>query len=375
MPRQKEYASASFRAHGRRFWFTAAQCCVQAADWPWWVPAEIGFAAYARPILDYLSKTFGEVYLLSFRKKLFQELSEDTLLLLAENKGSQCTSFRWRDLSHAGELLRLQAGGETALPRTRAVNAEGLQGRHKLIENFIPVKTRDLYLELKGLPSTSRLGDLADVGIGYVTGANAFFHVDSRTARTWEIPAAYLRAAVRRGRDLSGLRFTRDDWQRTVESGEAGYLLHIQSDNGLPRGLQQYLKHGESRGVPAAFKCRTRSPWFSVPHVSGVSPRLVANETSAVSPNTLHVVRARRLGGGMLKLEPSEAENVILAAGNGSAAQLMEELDRLVRSGRNAEAQRRADQVLLCDGLGLAEREVGRLREGATRGVEENEPA
>jgi adenine-specific DNA-methyltransferase len=267
------------------------------------VPAEIGCAAYARPILAYLAQSFGGVYLLTFRKKLFPSLNEDTLLLLAEDKGSRCASFRWRDLSHAGELLTMQAGGETALPRTRAVGADGLQGRQKLIENFIPVKTRDLYRELKSHASTNRLGDLADVGIGYVTGANAFFHVDSRTARTWQIPAAYLRAAVRRSRDLTGLRFTRDDWQRTVESGEAGYLLQIESGDELPEGLRRYLKHGESRGVPTAFKCRTRSPWFRVPHVyrpdafltymSGVSPRLVANETHAVSPNTLHVVGVR----------------------------------------------------------------------------------
>ncbi len=267
------------------------------------VPAEIGYAAYARPILEHFSRSFGGVYLLTFRKKLFPELNEDTLLLLAEDKGSQCASFRWRDLSHAGELLRLQADGETALPRTRALNAEGLQGRNKLAENCIPVKTRDLYRELKRLPSTSRLGDLANVGIGYVTGANAFFHVDSRTAHTWQVPAAYLRAAVRRSRDLTGLLFTREDWQRTVESGGAGYLLCVESGDGLPDGLRRYLKHGERRGVPAVFKCRTRSPWFRVPHVyqpdafltymSGVSPRMVANQTQAVSSNTLHIVRAR----------------------------------------------------------------------------------
>lgn len=366
------------------------------------VPAEIGHAAYARPILTHLARSFGEVYLLTFQKKLFPELNEDTLLLLAEEKGSQCSSFRWRDLGNAGDLLRLQTGGETALSRTRSVDAQGLQGRNKLIENFIPVKTRDLYQRLKDLASMSRLGDLADVGIGYVTGANAFFHIDSRTARAWQIPSAYLRATVRRSRDLTGLRFTRDDWQRAVESGEAGYLLHIESGNDLPDGLKRYLKHGESQGVHKAFKCRTRSPWFRVPHVyrpdafltymSGVTPRLVSNETPAVSPNTLHIVRARTrefpgaslaaiwpcaltalsveieghaLGGGMLKLEPSEAANVLLPASPSRIAHLAEELDVLVRSGREADAQAHIDQVVLREGLGLGVHDIERLRDGA----------
>lgn len=366
------------------------------------IPAEICHAAYARPVLEHLSKSFGAVRLLTFKKKLFPELNEDTLLLLAEEKGTQCASFLWRDMSHAGELLGLQAFDQSGLPRMRALDPEGLQGRHRLVENFIPLKTRDLYRELQSHASARRLGELADVGIGYVTGANAFFHVDSRTARTWQIPSTYLRAAVRRSRDLAGIRFTPRDWQLTVDAGSAGYLLHIESVDGLPAGLRRYLEHGESRGVPEAFKCRTRSPWFRVPHVyrpdafltymSGLSPRLVANQTDAVSPNTLHVVRARdrsfsgvalavlwqtaltalsveieghAMGGGMLKLEPTEAENVLLATCAGSLDQFAEELDDLLRSGLEAAAQVRADQVVLRESLGLSPHDIGRLRDGA----------
>ncbi len=94
--------------------------------------------------------------------------------------------------------------------------------------------------------------------LAIVTGSNAFFHVDSHTAQSWQIPARYLRATVRRSRDLAGLRFTHDDWQRALENGEAGYLLQIESADGLPEGLRNYLKHGEARGVSAAFKLETR---------------------------------------------------------------------------------------------------------------------
>jgi len=365
------------------------------------IPAEIGCASYARPVLAHLARRFETVYLLTFKKKLFPELNEDTILLLAEGKGGTCASFRWRDLNHAGELLAIQTAGDTALPRTRAVDAEGLLGRRKLVENFLPVKTRDLYRELKESGLASRLGDLADVGIGYVTGANDFFHLDPSAARTWQIPADYLRTAVRRGKDMPGLCYTLDDWRSAAESGAAGYLLHVESADHLPDGLRRYLKHGEGRGVQAAFKCRTRKPWFRVPHVhrpdafltymSGVSPRLVANLAGAVAPNTLHMIRLRQsssgpalaalwqtaltglsveieghaLGGGMLKLEPSEAENVLLASHKGRMGALVEELDRLVRDGRQEAAYIRADQVILRQSMGLTPEDIGRLREGA----------
>ncbi len=53
------------------------------------IPFEIGHAAYALPILGHLSRTFGRIHFLTFRKKLFPDLSEDTLLLLAEGKAHQ----------------------------------------------------------------------------------------------------------------------------------------------------------------------------------------------------------------------------------------------------------------------------------------------
>jgi len=49
-------------------------------------------------------------------------------------------------------------------------------------------------------------------------------------------------------------------------------------------------------------------------------------------------IEGHALGGGMLKLEPSEAENVLLATGHGRIAPLMAELDRLVRAGRVADS-------------------------------------
>src|SRR6185295_5770763 len=131
-----------------------------------------------------------------------------------------------------------------------------------------------------------------------------------------------------------------------------------------------------------------RSPWYSVPHVyqpdafltymSGTSPRLVANDAQVVAPNSLHVVRVHphvslstdaiaalwqtsltrlsveiqghALGGGMLKIEPTEAERCILGGANmadSSLKELAAELDTLVRSGNEQLAQANADEVIL----------------------------
>jgi adenine-specific DNA methylase len=360
------------------------------------LPIEIGYAGYALPVLAHLAKTFSRVTFLTFRKRLFPNLSEDTLLMLAEVKGSGPAEFFWRDLAGPSALEDLLGQSDYDMPSVRRLDGEALaEGRQRLTECFVPRKALELYRRLTDLAAVKRLGQLADVGIGYVTGANDFFHLDPESAKRWHIPVGYLRPAVRRGRAFLGLRFTNMDWREACANGDAGYLLLVESDSALPKSLANYLKIGEEKGIPAAYKCRARSPWYRVPHVylpdaflsymSGFMPRLVANDAEAVAPNTLHIVRlfadsrvtsdalaalwqtsltrlsaeieGHAMGGGMLKLEPTEAQRVALAAlgkPNGKLRQLAAELDDLLRMGRDEAVLERADRAMLKEGLGLS---------------------
>jgi adenine-specific DNA methylase len=366
------------------------------------VPAEIGHARYAQPLLEYLGRSFKRVTFLTFRKRLFPDLSEDTILLLAEAKGNFQAQFRWKDFEHAGVLKDVPLA-HWEFPGARALDAARLtDGSQRLTEQFLPKRTRDLYAALKQNHAVSQLGSIADVGIGYVTGANGFFHLKEATIREYGIPRHFLTPAVRRGRDLSGLRYTQSDWERT----DASYLLEIQDDIDLPVGLKRYLQSGVEAGVTEGYKCRTRSPWFKVPHVyqpdaflsymSGYTPRLVSNEASVVAPNSLHILRlhphstlsrnsltavwqtslsklsaeieGHPLGGGMLKLEPTEAERVLVA--HPILAQqrldgLAFELDAMVRAGHDKDAQHRADEEVLVKRLGLSRTECSLLAKTA----------
>jgi len=373
------------------------------------LPMEIAHASYAIPVLKHLFRSFAKVTFLTFRKKLFPGLSEDTLLLLAEDKGEGSAKVLHRDLEHAGMLADIQHKKRRAIWNTRALDAESLtQGQQRLIESLIPKKARELYAELKQLNSTTRLGKLVDIGIGYVTGANDFFHLSPEEVEALNIPKRFLRRAVRRGRALTGLRFTRSDWKEASVLGDAGYLLFIDRNAELPSSVKKYLDKGKAKRVPETYKCRVRSPWYSVPHVyqpdgfltymSGVAPRFVSNDAGVVAPNSLHIVRrhaqtklscdsiaalwqtsltrlsveieGHALGGGMLKLEPSEAENSIVANPGIDEAKLGElsiELDALVRSAKQKEAQEVADKIVLQEYLGVSKRDCVYLQKAAQR--------
>jgi len=365
------------------------------------VPAELAHAAYARPVLAFLARTFERVTLLTFKERLFPELSQDTLLLLAEAKDAPREGLFWRDLKNAEELRTLSAAsvGADRLPETVA------SGQERLSARLVSAETRALYQTLTKHPQVSKLGTLAEVGIGYVTGANAFFHLSPERAATLGLPGEHLKRAVFRGAALSGLAFTEADWKE-VGAKDGGYLLHVVNDAPtleLAAELTAYLAQGEAAAVPGAYKCRVRTPWYKVPHVytpdafltymSGLRPQLVANHAGAVAPNTLHVVRLRphaplsadalatcwqtsltglsveleghALGGGLLKLEPGEARRVLIASPAGDVSALEPELDTLLRQGRVDEAQNLADRVLLQNGLGLDEKECAALRDAA----------
>lgn len=371
------------------------------------VPMEIGHAAYARPVLEHLAKSFGKVVFLTFQKRLFPGLSEDTLLLLGEDKGCHSSGFLLRDFAHPGLLAEVRRKGKRALSGTCRVSTQAItRGRERLVEYFIPKEARDLYRRLKRGGMTQRLGELADVGIGYVTGANSFFHLSPEEARNLGVPGAFLRPAVRRGRAFAGLRFTMRDWRNAANVGDASYLLSIPAEAELPQSVRRYLEYGQDQGVPSAYKCRTRSPWFHVPNVnegdaflsymSGHTTRLAANVAHVVAPNTLHVLRfhpqttlpkdgipalwrtslsqlsaeieGHSLGGGMLKLEPTEAEKVVLASwrtANGKLVDIARELDALLRNGLHEIAQARADSAILREGMGLSRSDCRLLKKAA----------
>ena len=366
------------------------------------IPVELTYAAYARPALDVLARTFRAVYLLTFRKKLFPDLSEDTLLLLAEGKGSGPAQFFLRDLAHASTLAEFTDRRPKGLLR---LNPQKIaSGEERVIEHQISRKARDLYRELKLNRLVSKLGDIADVGIGYVTGANDFFHLHPDAARMWQIPRRNLRCAVRRGRSLSGVRFTKADWKKSLSDGETAYLLYVRPTDVITDELSAYLRKGEASGVPRVYKCRVREPWYSVPHVyqpdaflsymSGATPRLVANDANAVAPNSLHIVRLSKtttldaedlaavwktsltrlsaeieghsLGGGMLKLEPTEAENVLIAVPQTLRKHgLPSELDEILRTGGDQTAVECADRAILHEDLGLSVADCELLRRAA----------
>jgi adenine-specific DNA-methyltransferase len=179
------------------------------------VPAEIGHAPYAAPVLEYLAANFETVDVIAYRDKLFPELSEDCWLLYAEGFGGWTPDLRFTALTRFEPL----PSPPSSFISVNVVDWRRFWNR-RLRPFILPSSIRDLYLEVLGKPDTKRLRDLARVGIGYVSGNNDFFHLRPSDADRWNIPQAFLRPTVRRSEYLPTHRLTTktvDNWRRADE--------------------------------------------------------------------------------------------------------------------------------------------------------------
>lgn len=325
------------------FLVTAASLLVPGGRMAFVVPAEIGHAPYAAPLLEYLVAHFAVVHVVAVRDKLFPDLSEDCWLLYAEGRGQTSDEIRFSTLPR---FTRTEEPPEQFL----RVPVEQWRSpwNRRLRPYLLSAEARALYLETLHTEGSRRFGNIAQIGIGYVTGANDFFHLRPSQAERWEIPSTLLHATVRNGRELPSGRLTAATvgyWRR---ADEPMLLLRLPKQGALPVAVTRYLDSDDGHQARQAYKCRKREPWYSVPDVqfpdfflsymSGLEPGLVRNEAGATCTNSVHSVRLKGnadaaalvqawespfvklsceleghpLGGGMLKLEPREAAQIIL---------------------------------------------------------------
>lgn len=331
------------------------------------VPAEIGHAPYAAPLLEYLIARFSVVHIVAFEQKLFPRLSEDCWLLYADGFGGQTAEIRFSALERFKPLVT----PPDQFQRVPVAEWRGV-ARRRLRHYLVSSAVRRAYFGMGEDPRVRRLADLATIGIGYVSGDNDFFHMRPSEAKQRAIPSQYLQPAVRNGRALSGTRLTANIVEGWVENDEPVFLLRLPKRGELPKGVREYLSTEAAVAAQATYKCRNREPWYSVPDVrvphfflsymSGTSPSLVENAAGCTCTNSVHAVQLKdrahgdslqrvwrspavqlsceleghALGGGMLKLELTEAQQIMIPPKNAANDQLFAEGVHEMRRWRHA---------------------------------------
>lgn len=359
------------------------------------VPAELLQVQYASELRSRIVAYFEHVVVVGFRRLIFPEIQQEVVLLLAEGKrqhgGTDC------------DIHVVDVSDQTGL-------TDDVFGRlisHAPVRHSRPgMKWTSLYLSETAFGAIDRaqvhagmkqFGSLASVDVGVVTGLNKFFVIDDATASALGATELTVPVVGKTGA-LKGIRFCAADFREYRKVGKSRLLdLNGVPTDQIPERLCLYIADGESNGANRGYKCRIRKRWFDVPSIYAPDaflyrqihgyPLLVTNEVQATATDTIHRVRiargvakqllaatfvnsltfawaevaGRSYGGGVLELEPREAEQ--LPVPYASELKLdVAKVDVLIRRGNVDAALDYVDETVLVKRLGFTFEDTRAMR-------------
>jgi hypothetical protein len=322
---------------------------------------------------------------------------EEVILLLAEGSGGS-PGFEVYQASDAADLENIPAASWTGYtPR----------GSEKWTGALVPSHAFGLYEQLLDDHGFETMLDWGETYLGAVTGNNDYFALTRAQACYLRLTQSELLSISPPGsKHLRGLTFSEDGWEALAGEGERCYLF-APAEHPSAEALE-YIESGEARGVHKAYKCKVRTPWWRVPlvdkpdflytYMNHDRPRLVRNSAGVHLLNSLYGVKltstrrevgqetlpiaslnsvtllgaeivGRSYGGGMLKHEPTEADQLplpsydLLRQAAPRLRLLQAQVGALLRRNDVTPAVDIVDGVILKDLLALTGGQIAAVRE------------
>ncbi|WP_346769425.1 N-6 DNA methylase [Planctomonas sp. JC2975] len=349
------------------------------------LPAELLSVNYAAPVRRFLFDSFARLELVLFDEQVFPEAEADVVLLLADGYKQGSAAHATIHTARNAESLRSLGDGLQWSPIDPAGKwtGAGLVGESALSAAASLVDA--------GLFTT--LQSWGETTLGIVTGNNRYFALSpERVAELKLQRGELLRLSPPGSSHLRGLVLSDDMLTRLGRKGRETWLFY--PNEKLSEPARAYVEAGHTAGVDQAYKCRVRKTWYRVPLVppadllltcmNADTPRLTTNLAGAHHLNSIHGVYlsdelrdlgrellplaslnsatllsaelvGRAYGGGILKLEPREADRWAMPAPQlvrDRAEQLRGirgKVARLLQAGKLAQAVAIVDQTLLVD--------------------------
>ncbi|MFD4421171.1 Eco57I restriction-modification methylase domain-containing protein [Agromyces sp. NPDC058484] len=327
------------------------------------LPAELLSVNYAAPVRAFLLERFTAVELVTFERLQFDGIQADVVLLLAGGNDAGGTDhFTVRQVGDVEEL----SGATTTSWAPDPVGG-------KWTGAFLGDTAQQDLQRLADVGALSPLGGWGRVTSGAVTGRNSYFTLAQEDVVALGIPQHELVRILPPGLSITSVGdFSRRSWERARDDGRCAFLL-VPGKKPSPESAR-YMDRGRLLGVPDGYKCRVRQYWWRTPgisrpdffvsYMSGHTPRVVKNSARVANLNGTHGLAlasegsslakflpvlsmssmsllsaetvGRTYGGGVLKMEPTEAARwltvspaFVKAALSGHASSLAEAHKRI----------------------------------------------
>ena len=346
------------------------------------LPAELLSVNYAQEVRRFLLRRFGRIRLIMFEGRVFPGVQEEVVLLLAEGHGG-ADFFEVHQTRDLDSLTSVDIADWTS---------HAPKENDKWIPALVEADAFETYSELVEEHFES-LAVWGDAYLGAVTGNNKFFSLTVSEANSRGLGEDdVIKISPPGTRHLRGWTFTKAAWGQLAGDGARCLLLYPTET--LSDAAQKYISEAEEAGVCDAYKCRMRKPWWRVPLVNTPDlfltymnhdrPRLITNSSRVEILNSVYGVGlargrkqlgretlpvaclnsvtllgseivGRAYGGGLLKMEPREADKLPLPSlarvsrTEDALKALKPQLAQALRSGNLADAVAAVDKVVLQD--------------------------
>jgi adenine-specific DNA-methyltransferase len=346
------------------------------------LPAELLSVNYAAPVRKFLFNHFRDVHLVLFDEQVFPEAEADVVLLLADGyREGPADHARIRQTKNAATLETL-GPGQSWTPADPAA---------KWTSSLVDARTVNLLQSLYAKGLYTNLESWGDTTLGMVTGNNKYFTLSPQRVTELGLRSEELLSVSPPGSShLRGLSLSNSLLKRLGEDGNAIHLFYPSDPPSTAAAA--YIADGHRTGVDTAYKCRVRKIWYRVPLVSPAdllltcmnadTPRITENAARARHLNSVHGVYlnekdrtvgrellpvaslnsitllhaelvGRAYGGGILKIEPKEADvwampsQTLVASRTDELRKIKRSVAKLLDKGRLLDAVRTVDEVLL----------------------------
>jgi len=234
------------------------------------IPSDLLQLDYAKKVQDWITRNLDNTLIIGFDELVFPNIQQDVILLLGEKINN----------SNGKKLGLISVKNASAL-------SNDLWDQFTLSKKPIDIENIDWNLQYLSDSQLSIIeqisaksdfhdfGDIADLKIGIVTGANKFFCVNKDKLTDLKLceglnKGLVVRKLIGSRIEIKGIEYRNSDHEKNHSKNQSTNLLDFNPTfdrSKLSGKLQKYLTSGEKLLYHERNQLRRRDPWYSSEHV------------------------------------------------------------------------------------------------------------
>lgn len=257
------------------------------------LPTELLQVNYAKEIRKYLLKNFDRLEIISFKSLAFQDIEQDTVILIAYRKPRLDFGLYFAEVS---DVAQLSINNLTFLSH---------HGDHNAKWSSYMLTEEDMLFIENISKKCNKISDYCTSVAGIVTAANSFFIVNQKDVDKYGL-RRFVKQIVQRGIFINGaVEISNSQFEELRVANKPCFILDLNdiSECDFTDGLKEYLKLGVSQDIHNRYKCKLRKRWYDIPSIwksEGMFfkrghkyPKLVVNNADVFVTDSAYRIRMK----------------------------------------------------------------------------------